>query len=176
MPMTVGYKVGQGKQARSTAKILLLLIAGWGCYAFFEYGNTKLDRLLGFGTPWFGRPLPFFDPTSSLTSWITPSFVLCLGLFVVFFVWIRKYLNRPKIADHLIGTELEMRRVKWPEKQEVWKAGSIVVYYVIWLSLIIFVLDLFMATTIGMLLGSDFSEVGIGRIFSGLGSYLGLSN
>lgn len=170
MSLMTSYKPGQGRQARGLATILSVLILAWGSYAFLDYGNTKLDRLLGFDKPFFSKPLSFVSGGSGLTDWITPSLAVALLVFAVGFLALRRFLNKPKVADHLIGTELEMRRVKWPTKTEVLRAGSMVVYYVIWLSIIIFIIDLYMATMVnGLILGHGqaLDTTGIGSPVAG---------
>ncbi|MCK6439979.1 MAG: preprotein translocase subunit SecE [Planctomycetes bacterium] len=171
------YKPGQGKQARTFAALVYVFVTAWMCYAFMEYGNSRLDRLLGsifgYDTPIFAQPVQTLlgasgDEVSGMTGWLTLSFAVAIGLFIVMMAWGYRLLNRPKVADHLIGTELEMRRVKWPGKAEVARAGSIVVYYVFWLAVIILLIDLVMNTVIGMLLGQSWDEVGIGKIVAGI--------
>jgi|GEM_PF-2115025 len=171
MSMMNTYKPGQGRQARTLAALLAILVTAWGAYSFLDYGNSKLDRLMGFEKPIFSKPFSFIDSGSGLTDFVTPSLALSLGLFIVFFFVIRRILNRPKVADHLIGTELEMRRVKWPTKTEVMRAGSMVVYYVFWLALIIFIIDLYMATVVnGLILGhgTALDNTGLGSPIAGM--------
>lgn len=169
MSFMATYKVGQGRQARTLASVATVLVVAWGCFSLLDYGNSKLDRLLGLSTPWFGRPLGFLSPDSALTSWVTPSLVLALIVFALSFVWLRSWLNKPSVADHLIGTELEMRRVKWPTRAEVARSGAMVVYYTFWLALIIFIMDMLMATVVGVLIGKSWSSEGVGRIFAAIG-------
>jgi preprotein translocase SecE subunit len=173
MSFMATYKVGQGKQGRTFAAVLAVLVSGWGAYSFFEYGNSKLDRLLGLNNAFFGKPLGFLGEESSLTSWITPALVIALLFFAVAVLWARRFLNKPSVADHLIGTELEMRRVKWPTKAEVSRSASMVVFYVFWLALIIFTLDIIMATVVGTVIGKDFGAEGIGRIITAIGKQFG---
>jgi len=166
MSFMATYKVGQGRQARTFAAVSAVLVIAWGCYAFLEYGNTKLDRLLGLSKPFFGRPLMGAD--SAVTGWLTPSFVVAAVAFLGLMFWVRRFLNRPKLADHLIGTELEMRRVKWPTRETTMRSGAMVVYYTFWLALIILILDLLMATFVGALIGKEAGSEGIGRIIKGI--------
>lgn len=171
MSFMATYKLGQGAKARTLAGVTLVLTLAWGCMAFLEYGNSKLDRLLGTSGV-FGRPFPFLPPDSALTSWVTPSFAVALFIFVAGFLALRRWLNRPAVADHLIGTELEMRRVKWPTRAEVARAGSMVVFYTFWLALIIFLIDITMSWVVGMLIGKAWDAEGIGRLLGGIYSRL----
>jgi len=167
MSFMATYKLGQGAKARTLAGVALVLSMAWGCMAFVEYGNSKLDRLLGID-PWFGRPLGFLPQDSAMTTWLTPSFVIALLVFIAGFVALKRFLNKPTVADHLIGTELEMRRVKWPTRAEVSRAGSMVIFYVFWLALIIFIIDITMSWVVGMLIGKDWNAEGIGRLVSSI--------
>jgi preprotein translocase SecE subunit len=168
MSFMATYKLGQGAKARTLAGVVLVLSLAWGCMAFLEYGNSKLDRLLGMSKPVFGKPFAFLPADSALTSWVTPSFAVTLLVFVAGFIAVRKYLNRPAVADHLIGTELEMRRVKWPTRAEVSRAGSMVVFYTFWLAVIIFLIDITMSWVVGMLIGKAWDAEGIGRLAGGI--------
>ena len=184
MSFMTTYKPGQGRQARAFANILYVFVIGWGCYAFFEYGNSKLDRFFGrifdYQNPFFGKPINQLMAGSSttaegsaMTAWMTPSFVLSALLFLFLLFWGRRTLNKPSKADHLIGTELELRRVNWPQKEEVARSGTMVVYYTFWLAVIIFAIDLLMNTFVGMLLGQRFEEVGLGKILEGIFGFFG---
>ena len=128
MALMTSYKPGQGRQARNLASILILFVVAWGCYAFMEFGNSKLDRMLGafFGYDKAVMSAPLLGSDNALTTWVTPSMLLAIALFAALFFWVRGFLNRPRVADHLIGTELEMRRVKWPTRKEVTSATIVV--------------------------------------------------
>ncbi len=171
MSFMATYKVGQGRQARTFAAVSAVLVVAWACYAFLQYGNSKLDNLIGLGSrPFFASPM--FGADVAITAWLTPSFVVAAGVFLVVMFWLRRWLNRPKVADHLIGTELEMRRVKWPTREQTMRSGAMVVYYTFWLSLIILILDLVMATVVGAMIGKEYGTEGIGRIFKGIADTL----
>lgn len=164
MAVFESYRRGAGRRARGFATILLLSLLAWMCYALLEYGNTRLDRLLGFENPFFGRQL--IAGGGMLTEWVTPSVFMALGIFIVGLVCIRAWLNRPRFADLLIETEAELRRVRWATRKEVNRATGVVLYFVLWFALVLFVFDLTFTMGIGMLQGQDWNDVGWGRIIS----------
>tara|TARA_B100001013_G_C24607069_1_gene441491 strand:+ start:1023 stop:1418 length:396 start_codon:yes stop_codon:yes gene_type:complete len=69
--------------------------------------------------------------------------------------WLSIYylLINPKTSDYLIETELEMRKVNWPTKQELIGSTGVVIACVVILSVYIFLNDL----VIGFVLKDIFS-------------------
>jgi len=60
-----------------------------------------------------------------------------------------KYLNHPKLADFLIATESEMKKVSWSSKAEVLGSTMVVIVTVILLAAFIFVVDYVVSGTLG---------------------------
>lgn len=164
MALFENYRKGAGRRARSFAAITLLILIGWASYAFLNYGNERMDRLFGLEQPFFGKSL--ISGGGQLTEWITVSLFIALGLFIVGIVAVRWWLNRPKFADLVIETEAELRRVKWAPLKEVNRATIVVLYFVFWLSAILFMMDLTFSMGTGMLQGQSAKNVGWGRIYS----------
>jgi preprotein translocase SecE subunit len=164
MAMFENYRRGSGRRVRSFATLLLLALLAWMCYAMLNYGNTRLDRLLGFEDPVFGKQL--ISGAGSLTDWVTWSVFVAAGVFVVGLFAIRAWLNRPKFADLLIETEAELKRVRWAPRKEVNKATVVVLYFMFWFALIMFVYDLTFTMGTHVLQGSSWKEAGWGRIIT----------
>ena len=59
-----------------------------------------------------------------------------------------KLLNKPRLADFLIESESELRRVDWPSKPEVVASTKVVVVVVVLMLVLLFVLDVINATLI----------------------------
>ena len=156
------YRRGAGRKARSFATIVLLALLVWLCYALLEYGNTRVDRLVGFEDAFFGKTL--VGGGGALTEWMTWSLVFVLGFFVAGLVTLRWYLNRPQFADLLIATEAELRRVRWAARKEVMRATNVVLYFVFWFAMIMFVYDLTFSMAIGLMQRQDWKQVGWGRV------------
>src|SRR5262245_11881961 len=105
------YRRGAGRRARTAATFMLLSALVWLCYAMLVYGNSRLDRLLGSDSPFWSKVL--FAKGGALTEWLTPSFIVAVIVFAAGLVVLRAFVNKPRVADLLIETEAELRRVKW---------------------------------------------------------------
>jgi preprotein translocase SecE subunit len=106
------YKRGQGKYTR--------LGSASGAVAVMTFGCLQLYRTL---------------EASDLGLWIStmvPVGIL-LALSVLFF-WL---VNEPNIADFLIASEGEMKKVNWSSKQEIAVSTFIVISVVIILAVIL---------------------------------------
>ncbi|MCL4730390.1 MAG: preprotein translocase subunit SecE [Planctomycetes bacterium] len=164
MALFENYRRGAGRRTRAAASLLLLAALAWAGYAMLEYGNTRLDRLLGNENPFWGRAL--VTAGGNLTEWITPSFIVALLFFAAGALWLRAVLNRPRAADLLIETEAELKRVKWAPRKEAARATSVVLYFVFWFAMIMLVYDLTFSMGIGMLQGQRWDKAGWGRVVS----------
>ncbi|MEX0654792.1 MAG: preprotein translocase subunit SecE [Phycisphaeraceae bacterium] len=50
---------------------------------------------------------------------IMPQTIMAVGMIVVFGGLLFYLLNKPRIADFMIATEAEMKKVNWPTRREV---------------------------------------------------------
>jgi preprotein translocase SecE subunit len=162
MAMFESYRRGAGRRVRTFATFLLVALLAWMCYALMQYGNTRLDRLVGNEDPFFGSEL--ISSGSALTEWVTPSAIGAVVIFALGLYGLRRWLNRPKFADLLIETEAELKRVRWAPKKEVNRATVVVLYFVFWFTLLLFVYDLTFTMGTGMLQGKSWHEAGWGRL------------
>jgi preprotein translocase SecE subunit len=103
----VAYKKDQGRYARMTAFWALIGLFAYGCL-----GGLAPTLASYFGRPWVS---PF--PLIGHLGWDT---VIALGVLLAIGFVIHRLLNRPKIADLLIDTETELRKVTWPTLSETW--------------------------------------------------------
>lgn len=162
MAMFESYRRGAGRRARTFASFTLLALVVWLAWAIFEYGNTRLDRLLGLEDPFFGKVL--VSGGGALTEWITPSLFVGVGVFVAGVIGLRGWLNRPKFADLLIETEAELKRVRWAPRKDVSRSTAVVLYFVVWFAVIMLVYDLTFSLGVGVLQGQSWKNVGWGRV------------
>jgi preprotein translocase SecE subunit len=112
------YKPGQGQLARGISAAALLALGIW---AAFETHSWMADQALR--RYWY---VGYWVPAMALLA-----FVGC-AYFVA---------NSPKLADFLIDTELEMKKVTWPTYREVLGATVVVIVVVILLGAFLFVVD-----------------------------------
>ena len=114
------YKSGQGSMARLAAVVLLVIALALGCrelYSWIISPQTDTPLLPG---ELFER-LPVFDTP------FTWQFVLCVALFVGGLVLVRRLLSRKATVDALIETEMEMKKVSWPSRDESVNATIVVI-------------------------------------------------
>lgn len=123
----------------------ILLLSAYGC---FHSGGlvSVLDRAMGESNPVLIDPFPLLGRLRVST---------CIVLGVMALVGIITYtlLHRPKIADVLIDTELEMQKVTWPSWGEAWQGTMAVTIMVVVLFLFLSVVDLVLSKTMLMLVG-----------------------
>ena len=100
--MSMIYKPGQGRHARIAMGVFLALFAGFGCASLKGVlDSTELHMLAKKFIP--------------------------VGVFLVSVVVIALGLNYPKLANFLIDTEMEMGRVIWPTRREVFASSLVVI-------------------------------------------------
>ena len=121
------YKPGQGRLVRISTGVLLALLVMYGCAAL-------RDALYEAG------PLPAWL-TGAIGVKLTYSQVLPVVIFIASAVALAWMLNWAKFADFLIETEVEMRRVAWPNRSSVIGSSIVVVVTVIIMSLVLFGID-----------------------------------
>src|SRR5262245_391157 len=109
------YKPDQGVFARGTAF--------WLASALAFFGARSLWQFLSFG--WALKSFGSGDiPIVHLK--LTPGLLIAAVVFVAAEVAIWTYLNKPKLADHLIETEAELRRVTWPSLADTFTSSMVV--------------------------------------------------
>lgn len=111
------YKKGQGKWVR------LGTVIGMGL-------------LIALGIKWINDTFMALAPAYS--KMIMVVIFGCLGGLLCFYV-----VNRPNIADFMILTESEMRKVVWPSRQNVIRATRLVVAATLGLALMLWIVDTF---------------------------------
>src|SRR6185503_14416803 len=104
------YKPDQGTIARTTSFLMLggLIVFGAQTLYLWMLSFRNADGTPGvMGRDLLGTPLPVVS--QSLTPALLVAVVLAGGL-----LWmLRRWLNRPKVADLLIDCETEMRKCTW---------------------------------------------------------------
>jgi preprotein translocase SecE subunit len=111
------HKKGQGAAARGMSAVAMLLMGGWAASSMWHYG-----------VPDWGLPSRIF-----MTA-------LIAGLFAGAPIYL--LLFHHQVADLMIETQQEMRKVAWSTRQEVLSSTAVVLVTVAGLSLFIFVTDM----------------------------------
>jgi preprotein translocase SecE subunit len=109
------YKPDQGNYARTSSFLLLGAMLVFGAYTLFYWllsfrGDADVPGSLA--TDLGNGPLPV------LSLPLTPALLIALTVGVVGLLLLQRLLNRAKIADILIESEIEMRKCTWPSMNE----------------------------------------------------------
>lgn len=121
----------------------ILLLAAYGC---FHSGGlvSVLDRYMGESNPVLIDPFP-------LLGRLRVSTCLVLGVMLLTGIVTYAVLHRPKVADVLIDTELEMQKVTWPTWGEAWQGTMAVTIMVVVLFLFLSAVDFLLLKAMQML-------------------------
>src|SRR5262245_52390822 len=107
------YKEDQGRYVR--------MAAFWSVAFFLVFGCTFLHDLLiqsaFLREPLGGSRIPVVAVN------LSPAFLISFALFCAGMALIYRWQHNPKMADLLIETEAELKKVTWPKGQEVWNAA-----------------------------------------------------
>lgn len=114
------YKPGQGKWTR------LLTAAGAGIILFSA-------------AFWLSHEMDAIADHARRATWQTITFaaVILGGGALTFWA-----LNKPRIADFMIATETEMKKVNWPSRRDIVGSTWVVIFGTILMALFLFVVDL----------------------------------
>ena len=121
------YKKGQGKFARICAYVFVGILVAFGAWRFHATFNVPGQGVLLEKLPLVGT--------------LTYLKIGALGVFLAGLLIAHLALNGPKIADLLIDTEQEMRKVSWPSWPEVKSATLVVVIVTFVMGLALFGFD-----------------------------------
>ena len=125
----LSYKPEQGTYARGSVLGLMTALA--------FYGATSLQSFLRWD--WARKDLGFTIPVLEIS--VTPGFLISTLVFVGMVALVRFGVNHQKLADLLIDTEGELRRVTWPSWPDTWHGSVVVVITVVTMLVILAVFD-----------------------------------
>ncbi len=115
------YREDQGRLARMAAFWAVVLMWLFGCH--FLHGQlVAFDSLR---EPLGGIRIPIVGVD------LTPAFLIAAAFFLGGLVWVIRWQARPNVADFLIDTEAELRKVTWPTSEEVVNSSLVVVVTVV---------------------------------------------
>jgi preprotein translocase SecE subunit len=118
------YKEDQGRHVRMAAFWTVVFFVGFGCrflHDFMIQWRSLSEPLGGVRIPVVGVDL-------------SPAFLVAFLFFVAGVVLVKRWQQQPKVADMLIDTEAELKKVTWPKGEEVWNASLVVILCVVLLA------------------------------------------
>jgi len=113
--------------ARMAAFWTLAVLLFYGCVSLSQTLTGHFDKSLGAPLVDGFPRIPVFGTE------LTGAFVIAAVLFAAGMFLLLRILERPKYADMLIETELELRKVTWPGMQEVVNSSLVVILCVVFL-------------------------------------------
>jgi preprotein translocase subunit SecE len=122
------YKRGQAKNTRLWTAIAAFVVGAYGCYVL----HLKLQAL---GNVWVETLVPF-------------------GLCVIIGGVIAWVMNKTSVADFLISSEGEIKKVSWSTRKEIIASTTVVIVTMVAISLLLTVVDyafIFVFIKIGLL-------------------------
>ena len=117
----MAYKKDQGRMVRMATFWSIDVLIFWGCRSLHAQLGSWFESMR---KPIGGLHIPVLgvDVTPAVLIVTT---VFCVGTFLLF-----RWCESPKIADLLIETESELRKVTWPVASEVVNSSIVVVVFV----------------------------------------------
>jgi preprotein translocase subunit SecE len=122
------YKPGQGKYTRLTSGISIAAVVAIGCWRLYErLAATDMN-------PWimFMAPLIVFVAAGVAMYWV---------------------LNKPSVADFLIASEGELKKVNWSSRKEVAVSTFVVILVVVVMAALLGATDMVLQLVFDKLLG-----------------------
>lgn len=111
------YKEDQGRLGRMAAFWSVIMLLLFGC----TFLHTTLLNFAAMKVPLRGIRLPVVGVD------LTGAFLVSFTTFVIGAIAVLRWQQTPKVADLLIDTENELRKVTWPSSQEVVNSAIVVV-------------------------------------------------
>jgi preprotein translocase subunit SecE len=124
------YKKGQGTTARLIAAVGMGALAAFGTFELYE----SLSAVGG------GFNVAGVEVTYSMLA-----SVLVFLAAAALIAWL---VNLPKFVDYLIMSEVELRKVSWPTREELKRQTTVVIIALVTFSLVLWVADLIFASGI----------------------------
>lgn len=120
----MAYRKDQGRLARMAAFWSLAIMIFYGCTSLRTELAGRFSESLG-QRFWDGARIPIIGVD------LTPAFLIALVVFAAGMILLYRWTESPKIADALIDTESELRKVTWPTLPEASRASVVVIVCVL---------------------------------------------
>lgn len=118
----MAYKADQGRMARMAAFWSLAILIFYGCHSLHGELNGRFESLK---TDLIGAPIPVLGITVN-GAFLIAAAILGIGLFLL-----NRWQQSPKVADLLIETENELKKVTWPTLPEAINSSVVVLVTVV---------------------------------------------
>jgi preprotein translocase SecE subunit len=120
----MAYRKDQGRLAR--------MAAFWSMAILFFYGCVSLrQELAGYYPEDLGQRLFEGGRIPIIGVDLTPAFLIATVCCIAGMILLYRWTESPKIADQLIDTESELRKVTWPTLQEATHSSFVVIMCVL---------------------------------------------
>jgi preprotein translocase subunit SecE len=152
------FEVILEKGGRVTAAVIETLKAQKAQIPFItveDKGTLKFDEIAGALDAIDGRTLRANQPRKVETWWIaglftvplvnlnvTPVLLVAIGLFILLSLGVLLTWNWKRWNDLLIETQMEMKKVSWPKRQELIGSSVIVIVMVLIMGFFLYVVDI----------------------------------
>jgi preprotein translocase SecE subunit len=114
----MAYKKDQGRMVRMATFWSIDILIFWGCRSL----HAQLVSWFGaLGRPIGGMHIPVLGID------VTPAVLIVTTAFAAGTFFLYRWTESPKVADLLIETETELRKVTWPSPSEVLNSSIVVV-------------------------------------------------
>ncbi len=137
------YKPGQGRHTRNATFLVLVTLVYWGSRSLYNW-------LVGFGVfepSVNAESIPFIDQKLGL------AFILANLVFVAASYGVFVFLNRPRPAELLITTEVELKKVAWPSWADAKNSSAVVLVFVVLVAGFLVCADIVLSRIFGLILG-----------------------
>ena len=118
------YKKDQGRLTRMAAFWSLAILIFYGCASMHEELKARFTAL---GNPILGMRIPILGMD------VTPALLISAVVLAAALFFLNRWQQTPKVADLLIDTETEMRKVTWPTFSEALNSSVVVIVCVAFL-------------------------------------------
>lgn len=120
----MAYRQDQGRLARMATFWSLAILIFYGCTSLRAELAGRFSEALG-QRLWEGGRIPVIGVD------LTPAFLIALVVFAAAMILLYRWTESPKIADQLIDTESELRKVTWPTLSEAGRDSVVVIVCVV---------------------------------------------
>ncbi|HOX08116.1 MAG TPA: preprotein translocase subunit SecE [Planctomycetota bacterium] len=146
--MTFGlYKWPQGRVVRYIAAAVVLSFVGYAAYKFYVWQSDWIPRWMS------GVRVGNLGLSVGVIGAVVLAMLGCFGAYMLAFA-------NAKVGEYLIAVEGELRKVYWPKMKpwfsrqtELWGSTYVVIAVVVILSLFIFLADLGLKYSVGLIFG-----------------------